>query len=372
MKLSPFFFPQPGEPLWILWYAVSIASLIMFFILWNRLQVYQWLRQIERGLKKLAMMREEAVKISVDTIKDVGKPKDDPAPFVNRFIEYTFIEPTDLDPAGIVWKLDHLLDVQDFRFKEETKKIAPKASEDQLNSLTNLLEASLALNLIYKVVRHFYLLGRRTKSLYIVMQVHMLMPLIMQAAEAYFGAVHAFANGYPIGDGAGPLVAAKLMARGRLVDLGHDMVAVRRTMRGRNVWVLKSRGPGGNVGKPGEAIKALIERCGGNVSLIIMVDAMLKLEGERTGEVVEGVGAAIGGPGTEKFKIEEVALKYKIPLNAVLIKESIQDAISPMRKEVIEGVERAVGVVERLVLERARKGDHVIIAGIGNTIGIGP
>ena len=34
-----------------------------------------------------------------------------------------------------------------------------------------------------------------------------------------------------------------------------------------------------------------------------MVDAGLKLEGEDSGYVVDGVGAAIGGVGVEKFKI---------------------------------------------------------------------
>ena len=37
--------------------------------------------------------------------------------------------------------------------------------------------------------------------------------------------------------------------------------------------------------------------------MIITIDAALKLEGEDTGEVAEGIGAAIGGPGIERYKI---------------------------------------------------------------------
>jgi len=102
-----------------------------------------------------------------------------------------------------------------------------------------------------------------------------------------------------------------------------------------------------------------------------MVDAAAKLEGERTGQVAEGVGAAIGDPGPEKYKIEEVATKYKIPLDAVTIKESIEEAVSTMRKEIVEGVEAAVERVKNIIRTRTKEGDVVILAGIGNTIGVG-
>ena len=36
-----------------------------------------------------------------------------------------------------------------------------------------------------------------------------------------------------------------------------------------------------------------------------MIDAALKMEGDKTGSVVIGVGAAIGGIGVEKYKIEQ-------------------------------------------------------------------
>ena len=68
------------------------------------------------------------------------------------------------------------------------------------------------------------------------------------------------------------------------------------------------------MGKPGEAIKRVVEENNGKIATIIMIDAALKLEGEKPGAVAEGVGAAIGGPGTEQYKIEESILKYKIPV----------------------------------------------------------
>ncbi len=135
--------------------------------------------------------------------------------------------------------------------------------------------------------------------------------------------------------------------------------------------MLKATGPGGNVGKPGEAIKQIVNENKGKIVAAIVIDAAQKLEGEKPGEVAEGVGVAIGGPGVEKYKVEESTLKYKIPVNAVIIKQDIGDAVSVMRKEIFEAADAAIERIKRLLLERTKKGDSVIIAGIGNTIGIG-
>jgi hypothetical protein len=135
--------------------------------------------------------------------------------------------------------------------------------------------------------------------------------------------------------------------------------------------VIKAEGPGGNVGKPGDAIKEVIDENDGKIASVVMIDAALKLEGEELGEVAEGVGAAIGGPGVDQFKIEESLVKYHIPINAIIIKEDIGDAVSPMRKEVFDSMDKVIERIKHVVLDRTKEGDKVIIAGIGNTIGIG-
>jgi hypothetical protein len=83
------------------------------------------------------------------------------------------------------------------------------------------------------------------------------------------------------------------------------------------------------------------------------------------------VGAAIGGPGVEQFKIEEAIVKHKIPLDAIIVKQDLGDAVSPLRKEIFDATELVIKKIKRLILERTSEGDNVIIAGIGNTIGIG-
>lgn len=354
----------------------NLISLMIFgmifasFFFGQQIQSRIAILQLDGAVRKLEFIRNEAKDLALRTIKDIGKPEQDPTPAVSGLLEQFFIIPVDLDPAGIVGKLDHLLDVRDVKFKDDVKKLAPAATDAQVNNLENLVEASWALNLLFKVVRHFFLLGKKTSSFYVILQLQMLLPLIMQEAEAYSGAAKAFAKGQPVGDGAGALVASKLIRDHVKREVEKDIMVAETTIEGRRVIALKAKGPGGNVGKPGDAIRTLIEENGGKIAMVVMVDAALKFEGEKTGEISEGIGAAIGGVGTERFKIEEEATKHKIPVYAIIIKESIQEAITPMKKDIAEAADGVIQRIKSLIQERTKEGEVVIVAGIGNTVGI--
>ena len=349
-----------------------VVSFLAFMVFGQQIQSRIALMQIDGAVRKLEHMRNDAASLTLKIIRDIGKPKDDPAPRLNSLLEQFLIEPVNMDPSGVVNKFDHLLDVREAKFKADVARIAPEANPTQVNNLENLVEATWALNFMFKVVRHLYLLGKKTFSIFVIFQLQAFLPLIMMEADAYQGATKAFAEGHPIGDGAGALVASKLMRGHETRKVEKDMVAAETTIEGRKVIALKAEGPGGNVGKPGDAIRIVLEENNGKASMIIMVDAALKLEGEKTGEVSEGIGAAIGGIGTERFKIEEEATKFGIPVYAIVIKQSIQEAVTTMKKEIAEAAEPVIDRIKRLILERTKEGELVIIAGIGNTAGIAP
>jgi len=349
----------------------TVLFIALFFGFGQKLQMRQFLWDIDKGLRKLDMFRNSAKDLTLKTVKEIGKPSTDPGPQINVLMEQFLISPVDMDPAGIVGKIDHLLDVRDTKFKEDVRRIAPGADSSQVMNLENLVEASWALNTIYRIIRHFYLMGKKTNSIFIIIQLQALLPLIIQEAEAYLGAAKAFAEGQPIGDGIGPLVASRLMKDKEKRKVEKDVVVAETMMEDRRVIALKAEGPGGNVGKPGDAIKTIIEENVGKVSMVVMVDAAVKFEGETSGEISEGIGAAIGGIGTERYKIEQEATVHKIPVYAVIVKESIQEAITPMKKEIMEAGEKVIERIKSLILERSKPGDTIIVAGIGNTIGIG-
>ena len=346
------------------------GSFIFFIFFGQKIQIRIMLIEIDGTVKKLEFMKNDAKNLLFKTIKEVGKPPLDPTTTLNRLLEQFLISPVDMDPAGIVYKFDHLLDVRDTKFKDDVKSISPAADDSQVNNLENLVEGALALNTIFRIIRHFYLLGKKTSSFYIILQLQMILPLVMQEADALVGACKAFSQGQPIGDGIGPLVVSRLMKDKEKRKVEKDMVVAETLIEGRKVFLTKAEGPGGNVGKPGDAIRRIVEEQEGKVSMIIMLDAALKFEGEESGQIGEGIGAAIGGIGTERFKIEEEAHKFKIPVYAMIVKQSIQEAILPMKKSISDAVDPTLARIKSLILERSKEGDVVIVAGIGNTMGV--
>ncbi|KON29574.1 hypothetical protein AC480_02970 [miscellaneous Crenarchaeota group archaeon SMTZ1-55] len=350
---------------------VYLGSFLFFMVYGQKFQTWLMLREVGTAVSKLKVMRDRARGLTVSFAKESGDAGLDPTPRIDHFLEYFSIWPASLDPAGIVPKFAHLLDIRDQRFKAEVKTIAPNADKVNALNLEGVLEVAIGLNTIYRVIKHFYMLGKKTMNLYIIMQIQMQLPQIMEMAESYSTALKAFADGQPIGDGAGAIVAAKLMHGTPHRPISKEIVVAATQLDGRKLLVLKAEGPGSSVGKPGDAIKKLIEEEQGKVAMVIMIDAAGKFEGEESGGVSEGVGAAIGGIGVDQFTIEEISLKYKIPVNAVIVKESIKESVSPMTKKILEGTDVAVARVKRIIREGTEEGDTVIVAGIGNTVGVG-
>jgi hypothetical protein len=327
------------------------------------------MRRIRKHLNKLERMKRDArskLSESLGKINDGGEVSVDR---LDQLLEMFAISPVGLDPKGIVWRLENVLDTFEGKVEEGIQRLVPSAQDVQIDNLANLLEVSLGLNSMFKIVRHFYLMGKKTGSQLAIVQLQMNLPMIMELAEAYHSSIEAFADGDPIGDGVGPMVAAGLVAGQELEEIAKDTVYGVSDIDGRQVLVVKAKGPGGNVGKPGEAVKKLVNR-DREIVMIVTVDAGLKLEGERSGEVVAGSGAAIGGPGVERYKIEEIATESGIPLHAVVVKMSEKEALSGMTDDIKNAVKEAADLVSSTVRGLTESGGKVIVAGIGNTIGI--
>jgi hypothetical protein len=207
--------------------------------------------------------------------------------------------------------------------------------------------------------------------MFILVQLQMVMPLLLEEAEALQKAISAFKRGQPIGDSIGPMIVGKMMLGKEKKFAARETVYSEDEYKGRKVYLVKAEGPGGTVGRPGEAIARLVGDMGIKIDTIVMIDAALKLEGEKTGDVAEGIGAAIGGIGVEKFQIEEVAARFNIPIYAVIVKQSVQDAITIMRKEIADAFEKVTNTVYSVIEDRTSEGQSVMIIGVGNTMGVG-
>lgn len=366
---------QSGDTLGSILQIVYLFSFLIFMFYGQKFQTWMMIREVEGAVIRLRTLRDDAKKLTIATIQEFGNKDTNPTPRIEQFMEFFAILPSNLDPAGIVPKIQHIIDTEDKRVKAEISLLAPTANEAQRDNLEGVLGVATALNEIYRLVNHIYLTGKKTMSLYVIMQIQMQLPQIMQIAQAYSGFLKAFAEGQPVGDGAGALVVAKLMYGNSFREVVKDIVVSDVEFDGRKLIIMKAKGPGSTVGgaRVGEAIEKMVEETrskSGEIAMIIMVDAGQKYEGEKSGDTSEGVGAAIGGIGVEAFEIEAVATKYGIPLNAVKIKESIEESMNPMTKEISEGTNVALAKIKRIILEGTAEGSIVIVAGIGNTVGI--
>ncbi len=349
---------------------VYLGGFLGFMLYGQRLQLYMAMGDVGRGLNKLKVMKDKSRKEAIEYLTNVGKAPSDPTQRIDQFLDYVTIMPVNIDPAGIVGKIDHVVTTNNDRVRAEVSGLLSQNNPVTVSISENLLEVATSLNLIHKIVRHFYLLGKKTNSYLMLIQLQMLMPIIIQEADALLNAVDSFKVGQPVGDGIGAVVASRYMVGKEKRAVAKDTVMAVTEYKGRKLYVLKADGPMAYVGQPGVAIKKVVEEMGVKPSAIIMIDAALKLEGEKTGEIAEGVGAAIGGIGVEKFQIEEVATHYKVPLYAILVKQSLLEAITVMRKEIAEASDKVAQILNRLIEEKTKEGDEVLVAGVGNTLGV--
>jgi len=333
------------------------------------LQARVGLGQLRKSVREVERWAAESRKVALDAITRHGRTKRDVEKELDGLLEFFEIYPVSEDPVGVLRRLEHLLDVRKKRFEGAISRLVPKADPEVAANLEMVVEGAMASHTLYRVLRHYMLLAEKTKNMQLVMVIQMNVPFLREYAKAFLEATKAFTEGKPIGDGVGPLSAVRIAGKNGWKEGVEDTVYTETKFEGRRLIVVKAKGPGGRVGKPGELIKRIIGKR--RVARIIMIDAAGKLEGEKSGEVIEGVGAAIGRAPTEKYKIEEVASRRGIPVDAIVIKESFVEAIKPMHRELAKGAEIASEVVKKAIRERTKPGDTVIIAGIGNTIGIG-
>jgi hypothetical protein len=370
LQLGGLFAPGGSDTSNPLMYILWFAPIIILMIYGQKFQSWMILNDVSKSLNKLKTMKDRARKEAIDYIKTSIKSSYDPSNKIDKFLEYFTIMPVDLDPNGIISKINHLMRTRDERIRTEVKKMASIMTESEASRIENILEAATALNMIYKIVRHFYLMGKRTTSMFVLVQLQMVMPLLLQEAEALQNAIGAFKKGQPIGDSIGPMVVGMMMIGKEKKVIAKETVYTEDEHMQRKLYLLKAQGPAGTVGRPGEAVQRLIVELGLKIDAIIMIDAALKLEGEKTGDVAEGIGSAIGGIGVEKYQIEEIAAKFNIPIYAIIVKESVQDAITVMRKEICDSFDKVRDTVYAIIEEKTTDRQSLLIVGVGNTVGV--
>jgi len=347
---------------------IWIVPLILFVFYGQRIQLYITSGEIKKGIKKLDSYRGESRNELIDYVTKNLKPKDGSIKKIDRFIDHFTIMPIDMDPNGIVDKVRHTVRSREDYTREHIKLISPEISDLELTKVQTLLEIASSLQMIYKIVNHMYLTAKKQKNYPLILPLQMLLPFIMEQAEAMKEAIPAFKAGQPVGDGIGPMVVGKMMIDSEKETIAFQTVLAKTEFENRTLFLLKAEGPGSTVGRPADALETIVSK--NKLDGIIMIDAALKMEGEDSASVAQGFGAAIGGIGVERFQIEAIATNNKIPVFSIVVKQSVKEAIGLMSKEIADTADDVRLQVYEMIQENTKPGQSVLIIGVGNTVGV--
>ena len=353
-----------SEMMMLIW----ILPIIIFVLYGQRIQLMVSSNEIKKDISKLEEFKNDSRRKLIDYVKNTLKPKDDPIKKIDSFLEYFTIMPVDLDPNGIIPKINHLVHSREDFTRLQVRSLFSEISDLEISKVHNLLEIVTSLQLFHKITRHLYLTAKKQKNFPLILPLQMMIPFIMEEANALKHAVESMKNGQPMGDGIGPMVVGEMMLTTSKQSAAFETVWSKSQYEGRELLLVKAEGPNATVGRPGEAIQNIIPEK--KPDLIIMIDAALKLEGEDSASIAKGFGAAIGGIGTERFKIEEVATKNSIPILAIVIKQTIKEAITLMSEDIAKQAKSVRNQIHEMIEENSKSGQTVMIVGVGNTLGI--
>lgn len=349
----------------IIWFIL----IFVFIIFGPRLMTTQTIWKLEKDVSELEFLADKSRKIVVK--KFVRNPSKAVNDKIRSFMEFFIAEPVSTDPFGIIKKIDHVVRNADARQKMFVDSVAPNLSKTEKEDFRASLIHSSGVHQIAKIVRHYLETIKKYKIYQLAIIIQMQIPFIRKVADALYSSVEAFTESIPIGDGIGAMAAAEFITDGKKIKrLEEDEFVYWKTkISGRSVVFSKADGPGTSIGHPGKFVEKIVKR--EKINRIITVDAASGLEGERTGSVAEGVGFGMrGGNPVDSFEIEEIALKYKLFLDDVAIKEISEEALLPMKKQILGSLPRVVESVKSAI-ERAGKKDNILVIGLGNTCGIG-
>ncbi|HIH68581.1 MAG TPA: DUF1512 domain-containing protein [Candidatus Nitrosotenuis sp.] len=348
-------------------WAVWIVPIIVFVFYGQRIQLIVTSSEINKNITKLQKYKDDTKKELLQYLQK-SRPIGDVEKKIENFMEYFTIMPVDIDPNGIMPKIKHLLRIREDYTKKQVMLLAENLSAIEASKIQNLLEIATSLNMLHKIVRHLFLTAKKQNNFPLILPLQMMLPFIMEQAEALQEAVSAIKKGQPIGDGIGPMVVGKMMLKTEKKPIGLETVYSETDFEGRKLILLKAQGPNATVGRPGDAVEILVQEK--KPEIIIMVDAGLKLEGETSATIAHGFGAAIGGIGTDRFQIEEIATRYQIPIFAIVIKQSIKEAITLMTKEIADKADDVESQIYQNIRQNTTDNQAVLIIGVGNTLGI--
>ena len=199
----------------------------------------------------------------------------------------------------------------------------------------------------------------------------------------------------PIGDSIGPLSLHQFIQESNQSDsnekdesseklvpsvtnLTETMIGQSISFENRECICVRAKGPAALTGNPGEALKQVFIQCENenkDIKLILSINSILRLEGENSGTIAQGIGVAIGGGSSEhldQYQIETLAINHNppIPTESIVCRESLEESVNSISELISRAIPKIVRMVKQIIRSQTQPGEVIVILGIGNALGV--
>ena len=126
---------EESNPLMML---IWILPIIIFVFYGQRIQLIISANEIKKDISKLEEFKNESRQRLISYIRNKLKPIDDPVKKVDSFLEYFTVLPVDLDPNGIIPKINHLVHSREDFTRMQVRSMFDEISDFEITKVQNL------------------------------------------------------------------------------------------------------------------------------------------------------------------------------------------------------------------------------------------
>ena len=171
---------------------IWILPIILFVFYGQRIQLIITSTDIKKKLAQLEQFRNDSRSELIEYIKKDLGVKDDVTQKLDRIFDYFTIMPIDIDPNGIIPKIHRLIRSREDTTRKQIQLLFSEIDTMEITKIQNLLEIVTYLQLLHKIVRHLFLTAKKQNNYPLILPLQMMLPFIMEQAEALKDAIPAF------------------------------------------------------------------------------------------------------------------------------------------------------------------------------------
>ena len=139
---------------------VWFVLLFVMIFLYPRLMLSQMIYKIEQSAVRMEAMTRKSMSM---VARKSGNQKDVKQK-IDEFTEFFVVEPSAIDPFGLVKKIDQTVRSMETRFDEFVDRIVPNKGYADKQDINYGLRASIGLKQMSKIVRHYVEMAKKFKK----------------------------------------------------------------------------------------------------------------------------------------------------------------------------------------------------------------